>query len=230
MFAVVVFFPVDRPNEVGRPLQVGFVGRIAHAKGIDTLLRAVALLATATKGNRDIAIHIYGDGEPAYVAQLRQLQHDLAIPEGVVQWHGAVAHRNVPDAIRSLDVLVVPTAPYKGYKEQFGRVVIEALACRIPLITSDNGELPVLIRQTGGGLVFPAENAQELARCIKTAITSRDTFVSMAQRGYDYVLTHYTYNVLTDMLEVVMKTVQSRYGPVTAGVQRMAAPYISPES
>ncbi len=52
----------------------------------------------------------------------------------------------------------------------------------------------------------------------------------MAQRGYDYVLTHYTYNVLTDMLEVVMKTVQSRYGPVTAGVQRMAAPYISPES
>ena len=54
-----------------------------------------------------------------------------------------------------LDVLVLPSHTTPTWKEQFGRVIVEALWCGVPVVGSDSGEIPWLIELTGGGLVFP---------------------------------------------------------------------------
>jgi len=197
----------DERTSNDRPFRIGFVGRIAPEKGLDTLLRAIALLVAESKNASTIVTHIYGAGDEAYTAELRQLEQSLGILAGLIRWHGAVPHDRVPDAMRSLDALVIPTVAYQGYKEQFGRVVIEALACGVPVMTSDNGELPALARKTGGGLVFPEGNASALADCLTVAMRERKALADMAQHGYDYVLGHYTYGMLATRLEEIMQRV-----------------------
>jgi glycosyltransferase involved in cell wall biosynthesis len=65
-----------------------------------------------------------------------------------------------------MDVLVVPSKTVPSWKEQFGRVVVEALACGVPVIASDSGELPNLVNETGGGWLFREGDARHLAKII----------------------------------------------------------------
>ena len=62
-----------------------------------------------------------------------------------------------------LDVLVLPSRTTPTWKEQFGRVIVEALWCGVPVVGSDSGEIPWLIELTGGGLVFPEGDRDRLA-------------------------------------------------------------------
>ncbi len=198
-----LFSPSPNPRHlasVGSTLTIGYIGRIVPAKGVETLLQAAALLA-GTATTRPLEVHIIGTGDDVYLASLRRLEEALHIPAGVVRWRGAVAHEQVPDALRALDVLVVPTVAYKGYKEQFGRVVVEALACRVPVVVSDNGELPVLARTTSGGLVFPEGDAPALAACLRQLIDSEDLRRALGEGGYAAAQARYTYDALATTFE-----------------------------
>jgi glycosyltransferase involved in cell wall biosynthesis len=62
-----------------------------------------------------------------------------------------------------LDVLALPSHTTPTWKEQFGRVIVEALWCGVPVIGSDSGEIPWLIELTGGGLVYPEGDSAALA-------------------------------------------------------------------
>jgi glycosyltransferase involved in cell wall biosynthesis len=84
---------------------------------------------------------------------------------------------------RRADVLIVPSKTVRNWKEQFGRVVIESLACGVPVITSDSGELPQLMEQTGGGWSFPEDNADALAHAIRHVIANPREARECAERG-----------------------------------------------
>jgi L-malate glycosyltransferase len=58
---------------------------------------------------------------------------------------------------------VLPSRTTATWKEQFGRVLVEALACGVPVIGSDSGEIPWLIGLTGGGLLFKEGDSNQLA-------------------------------------------------------------------
>ncbi len=212
-----LFHPDDARVPDDGSLHLGFVGRIAPEKGLETLLHAVASLK-----DRPVT-HIYGTGQDDYLARLYQLQRDLALPDSTIRWHGALAHNRVPEAMRSLDALVVPTVAYNGYKEQFGRVVIEALVSRVPVLTSDNGELPLLIEKTGGGFVFPEGDARRLADCIKAAMADRRTLQNLAKSGCAYVHAHYTYKVLADQVEVILQSSVNDHNAGTRARRAMRA-------
>jgi glycosyltransferase involved in cell wall biosynthesis len=136
-------------------LTVGYVGRLSATKGIDTLLDAVRLLKT-----RGVRARIIGDGPAAAALKLRA--SELGIGEAIT-WTGYVPHEQTPGQYQAMDVLVVPSRTGPRWKEQFGRVVIEALAGGTPVVTSDSGELPELVHATGGGWTFPEGNATALA-------------------------------------------------------------------
>ena len=120
---------------------IGYVGRLLQMKGLDTLLRAVAQL----KG-LDYQLLMLGGGD--YKATLVALAEGLGIAHKLC-WVDAVPPEDVPRYINCMDVLVLPSLTTPGWVEFFGRVLVEAMACEVPVIGSDSGEIPNVVGDAG---------------------------------------------------------------------------------
>jgi glycosyltransferase involved in cell wall biosynthesis len=77
-----------------------------------------------------------------------------------------------------------------GWKEQFGHVLIEAMASQVPVIGSDSGEIPHVIADAG--LVFPEGNATALASCLSQLIHQPNLATILSKKGYERSINHYT--------------------------------------
>jgi glycosyltransferase involved in cell wall biosynthesis len=159
---------------------VGFVGRITRQKGIDSLLDAVSDLDS---------IHVVIVGRGPYRPALEQTAVGLGIG-GRVHFVGAVPHDEVPDYISAFDVLVLPSRTTAKSKEQFGHVLIEAMAAQVPVIGSSSGEIPNVIGDAG--LVFPEEDSAALRGALQGLIADEHLRRDLARRGHERVLRHYT--------------------------------------
>src|SRR4029077_20714900 len=69
-------------------------------------------------------------------------------------------------AYARMDVLVLPSRTTPTWAEQFGRVLVEALWCGVPVIGSDSGAIPVVVNTTGGGLLSPEGAVAALANAL----------------------------------------------------------------
>lgn len=142
------------PARPDGPLRVGYVGRLEERKGIFTLLDA----ARALDGVEVTYVGSGPDGE-----RLGEMI-DAAPTGGRVAVRGFVAHDELPGLYRSFDVVVVPSISTASWTEQFGRVVVEAMASGVPVIVSDAGSLPEV---TGdAGIIVPEADAAALAAAI----------------------------------------------------------------
>jgi glycosyltransferase involved in cell wall biosynthesis len=128
--------PHELPSE---GLRVGFVGRLIPHKGVDVLLRAVAL-------DDRFTAEIFGAGPES--DSLTALADRLGIGERVT-FHGHVDEERIPDVYAEFDVLAVPSVPLPSWVEQFGRVVVEAQASGVPVIASASGALPDVVGDRG---------------------------------------------------------------------------------
>ncbi|MBW4519161.1 MAG: hormogonium polysaccharide biosynthesis glycosyltransferase HpsO [Scytolyngbya sp. HA4215-MV1] len=177
---------------------VGFVGRFVEEKGLLTLLKAVQSL-----GNRPWKLLLLGRGElqETLMAQV----NNGGIADRVI-WVESVPHDTVPHYINLMNTLVLPSeTTYKfktltsvGWKEQFGHVLIEAMASQVPVIGSDSGEIPYVIGDTG--LVFPEGNAEALQQCLAQLIDQPDLCTNLAKKGYERAIAQYTNRALAKQL------------------------------
>ena len=149
-----LFAPPPISSTPTTPLRIGFLGRLAHSKGIDLIFTAVAGLC-----DRGIDSQIIIAGAGAEEATLRKLAADLQIADRIV-WRGAFPHHQAPAELSQFDVLVLPSRSTATWKEQFGHVLIEAMSMGIPVVGSDSGEIPNVIGRAD--LVFPEEDATAL--------------------------------------------------------------------
>ena len=184
---VIPQFGVDpelfRPMPVERsPLPtIGFVGRLVPEKGADLLLHALARMRT-----RAVA-QIVGSGSER--SRLELLATSLGVRDRVT-FRGSVAPALMPQTLNMFDVLVVPSRTRRNWKEQFGRVIIEAMACGVPVVGSDSGEIPQVIGDAG--LVFPEDDAQALARMLDTLLQNPARRQELGRRGRQRVLELFT--------------------------------------
>lgn len=174
-----VFAPASEPRAAG-PLRVGFVGRLVPEKGGADLLDALAQLGGEWR------LAVMGDG-PAKGALIAQAQR-LRIADRVT--FGTLPSTQMPAFYRGLDVLVVPSRTRSNWKEQFGRVIIEALACGVPVIGSDSGDIPSVIGDAG--LVVPEGDSGAIAAALRSLQGSEAQRQELAQRGRQRVLAQYT--------------------------------------
>lgn len=160
------------------PPTIGYVGRLVPEKGVDTLLRASARVTAAHR------LLIVGNG-PQEEA-LRALAGKLGIADRVA-WAGYTPHAEVPDEYRRMDMLVVPSKTVANWKEQLGRVVLEALFIGVPVAVSDSGELPRLIGATGGGVTFRENDDADLAARLTAHLADPGILQERAERSRDQV-------------------------------------------
>jgi glycosyltransferase involved in cell wall biosynthesis len=147
------FHPAEREPPVGR-LRVGFVGRLVHHKGVDVLLRAIAL-----DGRLDA--DVYGAGPES--GALGALADELGVA-GRVTFHGHVDEAELPEVYPTFDVLAVPSVPVPGLLEQFGRVVVEGQASGVPSVASAIGALPDVVGDAG--LLVPPKDPVALCAAL----------------------------------------------------------------
>ncbi len=141
------------PDSVAHtPFTIGYAGGLLPEKGLDILFRACATLTG------DWYLHIAGGG-PAEKS-LRHLATELGIAERL-QWWGRQASHAMPAFYRRLHVLVLPSRTRPNWKEQFGRVLIEAMACGVPAVVSDSGAGQQVVGSAG--LVYPEADPHALA-------------------------------------------------------------------
>lgn len=137
---------------------LGYVGRLVEAKGLGTLLRALAPLSA-----RAWRLALIGGGPMQ--ADLAVQARGLGIEERIV-WVPPQDKRDLAPYMTAFDALVLPSETRPHWKEQFGRVIIEAMACGTPVIGSSSGAIPEVIEAAGGGLVFPEGNAEALGEAV----------------------------------------------------------------
>ena len=130
---------------------IGYIGRVIPEKGIDLLLRAASELPFPA------SVIIIGNGKAK--PSLQKLAAELHIADRVL-WIPPQSRASIPSYLNALDAVVLPSRTGKYWKEQFGRILIEAMACGTPVIGSDSGEIPNVIGDAG--LVFPEGDAIKL--------------------------------------------------------------------
>lgn len=161
---------VTRVEREGRPFTVGYAGRLVPEKGLDTLADAVAAMS-------DARLRLIGNGEMLGALQARRERGEpIEISTGV-------RHEDMASAYGDLDVLVLPSLTTPTWTEQFGRVLVEALACGVPVVGSSSGEIPWVIESTGGGLVVPEGDAIALRAALERLQGDPDLRRSLAREG-----------------------------------------------
>jgi glycosyltransferase involved in cell wall biosynthesis len=96
----------------------------------------------------------------------------------------------MPRLLNELDVLVLPSLTQPNWKEQFGRVLIEAMACEVAVVGSSCGEIPHLIGDAGW--VFPEGDVDALREALLQLIGDEPSRAELGRRGRDRVFKHYT--------------------------------------
>jgi glycosyltransferase involved in cell wall biosynthesis len=191
--------PAAAQLERERPFKVGYAGRLVASKGLIDLLEAVRTLQAP------VELVLIGNGE------LReQLEHQPVLGSRVRVLDG-LTHEQMASGYAQLDVLVLPSRTTPTWKEQFGRTIVEALWCGVPVVGSDSGEIPWLIELTGGGLVFAEGDRQALAARLTELREHPQLRRELASRGRARVQELFSVPAATDRLErMLLSTVARR--------------------
>ena len=177
---------------------VGFVGRFVEEKGLLTLAEALA-------GLKKLPWKWLLVGQGKLRPQIAEKSLEWGISDRII-WVESISHEEVPAYINLMDCVVLPSqTSYKfktlttvGWKEQFGHVLIEAMACKIPVIGSDCGEIPHVIGDAG--LIFPEGNAKKLRDCLQQLMERPELVADLGDRGYHRVMNNYTNQALAEQL------------------------------
>lgn len=174
-----MFTPPERPRS-GGSFVVGFVGRLVEEKGGAWLLEALAQL----DGVWQLDIIGSGPEQDPLAAQARR----LGMADRVT--FATLPSGRMPGYYQGLDVLVVPSLTRGNWKEQFGRVIVEAMACGVPVIGSSSGAIPDVIGDAG--LIVPEGDVRALVGALRQLMHQPELRRQWAGQGRQRVLAHYT--------------------------------------
>jgi glycosyltransferase involved in cell wall biosynthesis len=192
-------FQPPAQRDPGRGFVIGCTNRrLVPEKGIDLLLRAVVTLPGVWR------LHIAGDGPERPF--LQNLSHQLGIADRV-QFDGIVTSAQMPAYLQQLDALVLASRTLPNWKEQFGRVLIEAMACEVAVVGSNSGEIPNVIGKAG--LIFPEDDEAALRGHLLSLMQSPTLRDDLGRNGRVRVLGHYTQRQIADETVTVYRDMLS---------------------
>lgn len=165
----------------GEAFIVAYAGRFVPEKGLDLLLEAVARLEARAQ------LWLMGAGPER--PRLEALAARLGIADRV-RWLPPAAPEALPAFLAQVDVVVLPSRSTPVWKEQFGRILVEAMACRVPVIGAASGAIPEVVGEAGW--LFPEGDVAALAEALRRLMADAALRQELAERGYARALALYT--------------------------------------
>ncbi|MCX7821691.1 MAG: glycosyltransferase [Brevinematales bacterium] len=143
----------------------GYAGRLTEEKGIEDLILAFSELY---KEYKDIYLIIAGKGQKDYEEKLNNLIQKYNLTDNIT-FLGSLPIEDLKYFYNSIDVFILPSHSTEWWIEQFGRVIVESMACGTPVIGSSSGEIPYVINNKD--LIYEEKNIKELKNIMKKFIT-----------------------------------------------------------
>lgn len=178
---------------------VGYIGRLTEEKGVNILVEAIHLL----KNNRNrVALFLVGSGSLRKELEKRVCMLGLSQD---VKFINHLEQHELPVFLHHMDALVLPSITTTRWKEQFGRVLVEAMACKVPVVGSSSGEIPTVVGDAG--FIFEEGNAKALSESLDTLIRDETQREKMALKGLNRVKEMYTWSAVAERLIEIYKEV-----------------------
>jgi phosphatidyl-myo-inositol dimannoside synthase len=149
---------------------VGFLGRLVPEKGIGLLTRVLDRVTTPWR-----ALFV-GSGplEAEVRTWARQYGDRIRVETGV-------GHDDVPAYLNAMDLLVAPSQTKPRWREQFGRMLIEAFAGGVPVVASDSGEIPYVVADAG--VIVPENDEAQWLAAVDALLRDPARRADLARRG-----------------------------------------------
>ncbi len=160
---------------------IGFIGRFVPEKGVMDLLETAAALG------RDFSLLLIGGG--ALEQELRRRAGELGIAERV-RFVLSIPHAEVPRYINLMDLLVLPSYTVPHWKEQFGQVLVQAMASEVPVLGSTHAEIPNVIGDAG--FTFREKDWDDLGAKLRMLVDDESLRREYGARGRERVLAQFT--------------------------------------
>ncbi|PIQ86859.1 MAG: hypothetical protein COV74_03240 [Candidatus Omnitrophica bacterium CG11_big_fil_rev_8_21_14_0_20_45_26] len=171
--------------------RIGFVGRLIHEKGIDVLCEAM-------KHFPELEFNIYGNGY--LVPEIKQTQFNYKGPFDY-------SSEALDKVFNDIDVLVVPSLSVGWWKEQFGRVIVEAMDRGVIVIGSNSGAIPEVIGDEH--LIFQENSAEAIVAKIKHLCSlKREEVLELSKAMKDRFEERFSKRVIREVIEAVVKGVR----------------------
>ncbi len=153
---------------------IGYFGRIEQPKGIQFLIEACSRL------KEDYQILMIGSGQ--YKKEIEQLIMKFNLNEKII-WLDFIPHEIIAEYYNCVDVVVVPSMTTSFWKESFGRVIIEAMACEVPVIGSSSGAIPDVIDDYG--IIFDEQNVDDLFDKLQNLLNDKKLRLQIGKKGVE---------------------------------------------
>ncbi len=168
---------------------VGYVGRLIEAKGLMDIVEALP------GSPADLTLVFVGTGPFQEALQTRVAQLGMAAK---VRFLPPRKMADLPQVMNAFDALLLVSRTTTTWKEQFGRVIIEAQACGTPVIGSDSGAIPEVIDR--GGLVVREGHAADIASAIRRLKENPALARETGQLGRQQVEKLYTWKRVSEQM------------------------------
>lgn len=169
-------------------VQILSIGYLIERKGFEYLIKSVK---EVLKVHDNINLKIVGTGplENQIKTQIKELKL-----EGNVEILGNVSDEQLLDLYNSSDIFILPSiVDSQGNTEGLGVVLLEAMACKVPVIASNIGGIPDIVHDRINGLLVPQKDIFNLSKAINELINNEEFRKSLAFNGYEMVKGHFSW-------------------------------------
>jgi glycosyltransferase involved in cell wall biosynthesis len=178
---------------------IGYLGRLVSDKGLNLLMEVLDTLQTPWRalfigtGAMESSLLKWGERYPNRVRVCTDVKHS-----------------QVPQYLNAMDVLCAPSQTMPNWREQFGRMLIEAFACGVPVIGSDSGEIPNVIQDTG--LVVGEKDKQGWVQALSDLLESPSRRQEIAEKALYRAHTTYAWSAIAKQhVEFFNELLSSRF-------------------
>ena len=191
----ITFYKPD--NHVkSKPAIIGMQSRLVAIKDHATLLKAFALVKASMPG--EVKLKIAGDGETRQ--SLKKLSASLDL-ENDVFFTGMLNEKELLTFLQSLDVYV-----HASLGETMSTAIMQAMACRLPVIASDVPGINNMIKNEVTGILVPVYDEKKLAASILLLLNNIAIANTFAVASYNFALQHYSYKKMFEKYKAIFLT------------------------